>query len=87
MFEGAVVFSVMTVLSLALLVISLLSFFRYRSMRMLLISFMLCLFFVRSVVLSLGLFFPSVAAFSGSVYVWVFDVVILGVLYVAALKP
>jgi hypothetical protein len=86
-FEGAVVFSVMTVLSLVLLVVSLLSFVKYRSSRMLLICVMLGLFFVQSLLLSLGLFVPAVGVFTGSVYIWVFEVVILCVLYVTAVKP
>ena len=87
MLEGAVVFSVMTILSCVVLGISLLSYWKYRSSRMLLISVMLGLFFVQSVLLSLGLFFPLVAGFTSSVYVWVFDVAILGVLYLVAVKP
>lgn len=81
------VFSVMTVLSVVLFAVSVLSFVRYRSVRMLLISFMLGLFVVQSVLLSLGLFFPVVAGFTGSVWIWVFEVGILGVLYVTAVKP
>jgi hypothetical protein len=86
-FEEAVVFSVMTVLSVVLLAVSVMSFVKYRSSRMLLISVMLGLFFVQSVLLSLGLFVPGIGVFTGSVYIWVFEVVILCVLYVAAVKP
>lgn len=87
MLEGAVIFSVMMILSCVILGISLLSYWKYRSSRMLLISVMLGLFFVQSLLLSLGLFLPLIAGFTSSVYVWVFEVVILGVLYLVAVKP
>ena len=81
------VFSVMMVLSLVLLVVSVLSFVKYRSSRLLLVCVVLGLFFVQSVLLSLGLFVPGVGVLTGSVYIWVFDVVILCLLYVTAVKP
>ena len=87
MLEGAVIFSVMTIVSVVVLGISVLSFWKFRSSRMLLVCVMVGLFVVQSVLLSLGLFVSVVAGFTSSVYVWVFDVVILCLLYLVAVKP
>ena len=44
------------------------------------------MFFTRSVLLSLGLFYPQVEPFISSVYIWVFDLAILAILYITSLK-
>ena len=86
MIEGVILYACITIFSLILLVVSLLSYRKYRSIKLLLISMMLLVFFARGVLLSLGLFVPSIAAFTSSIYIWVFDLVILTVLYVTSLK-
>jgi hypothetical protein len=86
MFEGAVVFSVMVVLSGVVFGISVLSWWRFRGVRLLLVCVMCGVLLVQSVVLSVGLFVPVVGVFTGSVWVWVFEVVVLVVLYVVAVK-
>lgn len=76
----------MTVLASVLFAVSLLSFWKYRTGRLLLVSGMLAVFVVRSVLLSIGLFIPEVAAATSSVYIWGFDIAILGALYATVLK-
>lgn len=86
MVEGVILFACITVFSLVLLIISLLSYWKYGKLRRLLISIMLFMFFLRSVLLSLGLFYEQIASFTSSIYIWVFDVIILAILYVTSLK-
>ena len=86
LFEGVVVFSVMLVLSVVVFGISLLSWWRFGGVRLLLVCVMCGVLLVQSVVLSVGLFVSVVGVFSGSVWVWCFEVVVLGVLYVVAVK-
>jgi hypothetical protein len=84
--EGVILFASITIFSLVLLIISLLSYWKYGKLRRLFISIILFMFFTRSVLLSLGLFYQQVEAFTSSIYIWVFDLAILAVLYVASLK-
>jgi hypothetical protein len=75
-----------TIFSLALLVISLLSYWKYKNIKLLFISMVFLVFFTRSVLLTLGLFYEQVAAVTSSVYIWMFDLLILVVLYIISLK-
>jgi len=84
--EGVILFASITIFSLVLLIISLLSYWKYGKLRRLFISIILFMFFTRSVLLSLGLFYPQVETFTSSIYIWVFDLAILAVLYVTSLK-
>jgi hypothetical protein len=84
--EGVILYSCITIISLVLFLVSFLSYRKYRKTKVLLISMMLLVFFARGVLLSLGLFYPQVEAFTSSVYIWAFDIVILVALYVTSLK-
>ena len=84
--EGVILFASITIFSLVLLIISLLSYWKYGKLRRLFISIILFMFFTRAVLLSLGLFYTQVEAFTSSVYIWVFDLAILAALYITSLK-
>jgi hypothetical protein len=84
--EGVVLYASITIFSLVLLIVSTLSYWKYRKIKVLLISLMLLVFFTRGILLSLGLFYPQIEAFTSSVYIWVFDLLILAALYVTSLK-
>jgi hypothetical protein len=78
-----------TIFSLGLLIISLASVSKYKNTKLLFVSLVFLVFLIKGVLLSLRLFFPSftlfdavlVGSFSG-----VFDVIILGLLFIATLK-
>ncbi|MGQ9583533.1 MAG: hypothetical protein ACUVV6_08500 [Thermoplasmatota archaeon] len=76
----------MTVFSLALLVISLLSYRRTRDHRIGLVGLAFLLFFVKGVALSIGLYWPSVLAVTTDLPSLLFDVLILLILFVATLR-
>jgi len=84
--DGVILFASITIFSLVLFVISLLSYWKYGKLRRLFISIIFFMFFTRSVLLSLGLFYPQVEPFISSVYIWVFDLAILAILYITSLK-
>ena len=86
MIEGIILYACITIFSLVLSVVSLLSYRKYQTIKLLLISMMLLVFFVRGALLSLGLFVPLIAVFTSSIYIWVFDLIILAVLYITSLK-
>ena len=87
MLEDVVVFSVMLVLSVVVFGVALLSWWRFRGVRLVLVVLLCGVLLVQSVVLSVGVFVPVVGVFSGGVWVWLFEVVVLGCLYVVAVKP
>jgi hypothetical protein len=75
-----------TVLSLGLLTLSLLSYFRNRNSKMLFVSLVFLVFLIKGIVVSLSLFFEDMNLFDSMMNIWFFDLVILVLLYVASLK-
>jgi hypothetical protein len=75
-----------TIFSLALLVISLLSYWKYRNIKLVFISLIVLVFFIRGIFLSLGLFNDQVLALTSRSSFWLFDLLILVLLYITALK-
>jgi hypothetical protein len=75
-----------TILSLGLFVLSLLSYRKNMNIKMLIVSLVFLFFFIKSMLLSLSLFF-NVTIFVDSMYnVWFFDLIVLALLYIASLK-
>jgi len=75
-----------TIFSFNLLLVSLLSYIKFRHTKLLLTGFVFLLFFVKGVVLSLSLFFEQIEAPPSLLYLWLFDLLILVLLYVISLK-
>jgi predicted ferric reductase len=75
-----------TIFSLALLMISLLSYWKYRNIKLVFISLIVLVFFIRGLFLSLGLFNDQVLALTSRSSFWLFDLLILVLLYITALK-
>lgn len=84
--EAVILYALLVIISLVLLILSVLSYWKYEKRRTLFISMILCFFFIRSVLLSLGLFYEPIATFTSSVYIWGFDLVILLLFYIMSLK-
>ena len=78
-----------TVFSLGLLFVSLLSYHKYKNIKLLAISIVFVVLLCKGIVLSLGLFFTEVSSLRSIVYGTyggVFDLAILAILFVATLK-
>jgi hypothetical protein len=75
-----------TIFSLNLLVISLLSFLKYRNLKLLLMTMVFLLFFIRGLILSADVIVGKSVDFASIIYLWVFDLLILVFLYVTSLK-
>jgi hypothetical protein len=75
-----------TIFSLNLLVISLLSFLKYRNLKLLLMTLVFLLFFIRGLILSADVIAGKSVDLASIIYLWVFDLLILVFLYVTSLK-
>lgn len=84
--QAVILYALLVIISLVLLILSVLSYWKYEKRRTLFISMILFLFFLRSILLSLGLFYEQIAAFTSSIYIWVFDLIILAFFYIMSLK-
>ncbi len=84
--ESIVIFACMTIFSLVLLVVSLLSYWKYKKPKLLFISIVFFVFFIRSILLTLSLFYEQIEALTSSTYIWLFDLALLIVLYITSIK-
>lgn len=75
-----------TIFSLNLLVVSFLSFWKYKSLKLLFMSVVFLLFFIKGVLLSLSLFYEQIEGLGSIVYIWLFDLIILILLYITSMK-
>ena len=75
-----------TIFSLNLLVISLLSFLKYRNLKLLLMTLVFLLFFIRGLILSMDVIAGKSVDPTSIIYLWVFDLLILVFLYITSLK-
>ena len=75
-----------TIFSSALLVISLLSYRRYRNVKLLFIGMILCVFLLRGILLSLSLFYVTIQPFTSSYSFGVLDLLVLVIIYLLTLK-
>ena len=78
-----------TVFSFGLLFVSLLSYSKYRNIKLLFIGGVFLVLLVKGVLLSLGLFFTQFSSMQSIIYGTfggVFDIIILGILFIATLK-
>jgi hypothetical protein len=84
---GLIVLSAgITIFSLNLLIVSLLSYWKYRNKKLLLISSVFIFFFIRGLFLTYRVFYEDITNLSSILYLWVFDLFILVLLYITSLK-
>lgn len=87
--EGIIISAVVTIFSVGLLVVSLLSYKKYKNVKLLFISLVFIVFLIKGILFSLSLFYPSFTELDMmlfSIYSGMFDVVVLILLFVATLK-
>jgi hypothetical protein len=76
-------YSLITVVSFVLCVVTILSYRRYKIQKLIFISMVFFFFFIRATLLSIGLFVDQIGLITTSGYFWVVDLLILLLLYVA----
>jgi len=75
-----------SIVSLTLLLVSVYSYHIYRNSKLLFVIFVFIFFLIRGLLLSIGLFYDPLWPIVNDYYVWIFDLLILTMLYMAALK-
>jgi len=81
-----IIFACITILSLALLIISIISYWKYKNSKLIFIGLIFFFFFIRGILLSISLFNDQIKEVISSTYIWLFDLMILVVLYLTSLK-
>jgi hypothetical protein len=76
-------FAIITILSLILMIVTLLSYRKYKNKKLLFISSVFFFLFFRSILLSLSLFYEQIETIITTGYIWFFDLGVLVLLYVA----
>jgi hypothetical protein len=75
-----------TVLSLGMFLVSLMSYRRYKNLKLGFVSLAFLFFFIKGLFQSLGLFYDELTVMHTSIYLGVFDLIILIFLYIATVK-
>lgn len=76
----------MTVLSLGLFILSMLGYLKRKNTKMIFVSLVFLVFLVKGILLSLGIFSSEIIVLNSSFNPWIFDLVVLVLLYVTSLK-
>jgi len=84
--ESIVINACITIFSLGLLIVSLMSYRRYKNAKLLFVGIVFFVFFVKGIFFSLSLFNEQLAALSSNPYVGLFDLTILILLFMTTLK-
>ena len=75
-----------TILAADLLIVSLLSYLKVRNLKLILISIVFSLFFIKGVIMSYHLFYNQISPYLELYYLWFFDLIILVLLYITSIK-
>ncbi len=75
-----------TVLSLGLFILSMLGYLKRKNTKMIFVSLVFLVFLVKGILLSLGIFSSEIIVLNSSFNPWIFDLVVLVLLYVTSLK-
>ena len=84
--ESIVIEACITIFSLGLLVVSLLSYRKYKNTKLLFVSLVFLVFLLKGILFSLGLFNAQIAGIVSNPYTGLFDLVVLVLLFIATLK-
>ena len=80
------IISCIMVISFGLLTLSLLAYRRYKSIKMLFITIVFLVLFVKVLIYNISLFVTEINIFDSMTNIWLFDLVILVLLYAASMK-
>ena len=72
-----------TILSVILFVVTLLSFQKFKNKKLFFVSLIFFFLFIRGTLLSISLFNDQMKEVISSGYIWIFDLIVLVLLYVA----
>jgi hypothetical protein len=76
-----------TIFSLGLLIVSLLSYWKYKNVKLVFVSLVFLVLFIKGILLSIGIFYnDEISQIFTSPYIGMFDLIILILLFIATLK-
>lgn len=84
--ESIIIDASITIFALGLFIVSLLSYRKYKNAKLLFVSLVFLVFFVKGILFSLGLFNEQLAGMASNPYIGLFDLIILVLLFMATLK-
>ena len=84
--EQIIISAFVTIFSLGLLAVSLASYKKYKNLKLLFVSLVFVVFFVKGMLLSLGLFYEEIPVLHSNIYMGLFDLTALLLFFVATLK-
>lgn len=84
--EEIFVSAVVTIFSFGLLCIALLSYKKFKNVKLLFVGLVFLVFLVKSIIISLSIFYSSKVLLSSFVYIGLFDLLVLMLLFIATLK-
>ena len=84
--ESIFINACITIFSLGLLIVSLMSYRKYKNAKLLFVSIVFLVFFVKGIVFSLSLFIKQFVDIASNPYIGLFDLAILILLFMATLK-
>ncbi len=84
--ENIAISASVTVLALGLLIVSLISYKKHRTSKMIFISIVFAIFLIKGILFSLGAFYNQLVVITQNQYLGLFDLLILVTLFLATLK-
>ena len=84
--EYVIISAAISICSLVLLATTLISYRKSNNKKLIFVTLAFLFFLIRGLLLSFSLFYDPLAPFVSSYYTWLIDLVILNLLYLAALK-
>lgn len=84
--EGIILYAFITIFSFGLLVISAISYYKYKTSKLVFVSFVFLVIFIKSLVLSSTIFNPSSQNILLNPLFSIFDLAVLVLLFLATLK-
>ena len=86
MIETSLIYGFITIFSLGMFIISLFSYKRSKNFKILFVSLAFFLFFIKGILLSLGLFITEINDIISIQTLGIFDLLIIVILFIATLK-
>ena len=84
---GSIILSAcVTIFSLGLLIVSLVSYKKYKNPKLLFVCIVFIVFFVKGVLLSINVFYEDLVVLTSVISIGIFDLLILILLFIATLK-
>ena len=84
--ESIIISGFLTIFAFGLLIVSLASYKKYKNSKLVFVSLVFLVFFIKGMLTSIGLFYEQLTIINLSPYNGLFDLVILILLFIATLK-